>query len=162
MSASLSQRGCVGSQIRCARHVWKQGQQLCTSASVSSLRAVLSGCREGCQIADCGPLCRHSPSAPATHRCEPQRRFKRHSAALEISSRELVGRVKRSTHQTCTIEMRAGLSQGRWARIAMPLSTLKDMLAVGGHGHVFCNTSLGDQRCNSKPCECPYLRCNCN
>ena len=47
-----------------------------------------------------------------------------YSAALEISSRELVGRVKRSTHQTCTIEIRAGLSQSRWARISTHHSLL--------------------------------------
>ena len=33
-------------------------------------------------------------------------------------------RVKRSTHQTSTIETIAGLSQRRWARNAVPLSTL--------------------------------------
>ena len=34
-------------------------------------------------------------------------------------------RVKRSTHQTSTIETSAGVSQRRWARIAVLLSTLK-------------------------------------
>ena len=33
--------------------------------------------------------------------------------------------MKRSTHWTITIETRTNLSRGRWARVAVPLSTLK-------------------------------------
>ena len=38
----------------------------------------------------------------------------------------------------------------------------KALLIVGGHVFVSCDTSLGDPRCKSIPCECTWLRHNCN
>ena len=36
----LSQRECVGKMVKCTRQVWKQGKQMCKSATVSSLRVI--------------------------------------------------------------------------------------------------------------------------
>ena len=42
--------------------------------------------------------------------------------------------------------MRTGLPREIWAHVAVPLTTLKSLLAVGGHVFVSRDTSLGDPR----------------
>ena len=67
----------------------------------------------------CGESQWHIPHKP------PNRRGAHDAQGLLLRRVGKACRVKRSTHQTSTIETSAGLSQRRWARIAVPLSTLK-------------------------------------